>query len=213
MKITGMERKGGTRYLVTFDGADARIFDQEILEQFHLRTGMEASEALLAQMEHQAAVRRARERAYYLLSYRDHSEQELYDKLRRTVPEEIAAQTVAQMLELGLLDDGRYAEKLAQAFLVQKRWGRRRCLLEMKRRGIGGEMAEAALTACGVAPEDQIREWLQRKYGRLLGDPAGNRKVAGALARLGFSYDEIRTGIREYLEEKEMGDEEEWQYE
>lgn len=213
MKITGIEKKSGTRYTVLVDGEYYHIFDQEILEQFRIRVGMEVDEALLERMKHQADVRRARERAYYLLSYRDHSERELYDKLRRTVPEEVAAQTVAKMLELGLLDDRRYAEKLAEYYLVQKRWSYRKSLFEMKRRGIGEEIAAEALDACGVPASEQLRQLLDRKYGRLLGDPAGNRKAANALARLGFSYDEIRSAIRAYLEEMEIGDEDEWQYE
>lgn len=52
---------------------------------------------------------RAREKALYLLSMRDHSRGELERKLRRTAGEQTAAETAARMEEIGLVNDEAYA--------------------------------------------------------------------------------------------------------
>lgn len=213
MKITEIEKKSKTRYTVYVDGEYFYILDAEILTEHHVRVGMEVTEAFLEQLKAAAQLRRARERAFYLLSYRDHSEKELYQKLRRNVSDEAAAHTVAKMLELGLLNDERYAEKLADYYLNQKQWSEKKSLYEMRQKGIPDEVARLALEACEVQPEDQIRRLIDTKYARYLGDPKGNQKVINALLRLGFSYGDVRAAVREYLEQIELEEEDEWQYE
>ncbi len=213
MKITQIEKKSKTRYTVYVDGEYFYILDAEVLTENHVREGMEVTEAFLEQLKEDAQLRRARERAFYLLSYRDHSEQELYQKLRRNVSEEAAAQTVAKMLELGLLDDERYAGKLADYYLNQKQWSERKSLYEMRRKGISDSVARLALEACEVQPEEQLRRLIDTKYARYLGDQKGNQKVINALLRLGFSYGDVRAAVREYLEQIELEEEDEWQYE
>jgi regulatory protein len=209
LKITKIELKSGTRYTVDVDGAYFYIFDLEILQNNGLYVGKEVDESFLLELKQQAEERKARERAFYLLSYRDHSEKELYDKLRRNTTEEIAAKTVAKMVELHLLDDEAYAEKLARYYLEQKMWSYRKSLFEMKHKGIDRELAEDCLQACGVDPEEQIAKLIERKYYRTLGDPKGNQKVINALARLGFNYGDIKAVISQYEEEEEDS----WQYE
>lgn len=210
MKITGIEKKTKTRYTVEVDGEYFYIFDLEILQENHLKVGMEVEEAFLDDLKYQAQIRRARERAFYLLSYRDHSEKELYDKLCKNVSPEIAAMTVAKMVEMHLLNDDAYAQKLAEYYLNGKLWSYRKALFEMRQKGIPKEKAEEALSSCQSEPTDQIRELIQRKYYRVIGDPKGNQKVVNALLRLGFSYSDIKTVMSEYKMEEE---EDQWQYE
>lgn len=199
MKITKIEKKSGTRYTVDVDGEYFYIFDIEILTRNQIRVGTEVDEKLLKKLRCQAEVRKAKERAFHLLSYRDHSEQELFDKLCKTTSPKIAAFTVAKMKELHLIDNEQYAQKLARYFLTEKCWGFRKCIFEMKRKGIESDLAEEALTACGIDPLEQIAKWIEQKYIRRLGDFKGNQKVIQALIRQGFEYDDIKTVVNEYL--------------
>lgn len=210
MRITGIEKKSKTRYTVEVDGDYFYIFDLEILQENHLKTGMEVDEAFLEDLKRQAEIRRARERAFYLLSYRDHSEKELYDKLCKNVSPEVAAMTVGKMVELHLLDDEAYAKKLAEYYLNGKLWSRRKALFEMSRKGISKELAQEVLSSWEGDPVEQILELIQRKYYRTVGDPKGNQKVVNALLRLGYSYSDIKTAMSEYEIEEE---EDQWQYE
>lgn len=210
MKITSIEKKSGSRYTVEVDGEYFYILDLEILQDNQVKVGLEVEEAFLADLKYQAEKRRARERAFYLLSYRDHSEKELYDKLCKNVSEEVAAETVAKMIDMHLLDDAVYAKKLAEYYLKEKLWSYRKSVYELCRKGIAKSVAEEALSACAMDPLEQITELLDRKYARMLQNPQNKQKVINALARLGFQYGDIKTAISEYGIEEE---DEEWQYE
>lgn len=209
MRITSITRKSGTRYTVEVDDAYWYIVDEEILSSCHLRRGMEVDEEFLQQVKRRAEERRAREYAFHLLEVRDYAEKELYDKLCRHVSKETAAMTVAKMIELGLLDDERYAAKLAEFLLTQKKFSRRRALYEMQRRGVSREQAELALEAVEVTPEEQLRALIEQKYLRRLQEPDGHRKVLAALARQGFAYSDIQHALQEYENEEDDS----WQYE
>lgn len=210
MKITRIEKKSKTRYTVDVDGSYYYIFDEEILSRNGIQVGSEVDEALLDRLKAEAEERRARERALYLLSYRDHSRKELYDKLCKNVSARVAAKTVARLEEAGLLSDETYARKLAEYYLTQKNWSVRKAVFEMARKGVDRETAEAALYECEVDPKEQIRNLIEQKYYRSLGDFKGNQKVIAALMRLGFQYGDIKAVISEYDEEEE---EDQWQYE
>ena len=174
----------------------------------NLRPGIECDEAFLEEIKRQADVRRAKERALYLLEYRDHSRKELVEKLCKSVDREIAEATADKMQQLGFLDDRRYAEKLARDLLVRKRQGKKRAFYEMLKKGVPRELAGEVLEECEVDPADQLSELIERKYARYLGDEKGRRKVVNALLRLGHSYENIKRALREYEEFEESY---EWQ--
>lgn len=204
MKITGIEKAKGDRYTIRVDGECWYILDAEILLRHSLKTGMEVDAPFLEGLKQEAERRKARERAYYLLGYRDHSSQELYQKLLRCVSPPVAAETVALMQRQGYLNDEAYAQKLARYCLLTKKWGQRRAMQEMLRRGVERETAQLALESCEVDSVEQLKAVIDRKYASALWgeDPyKGRQKVTGALLRLGYGYDDIRRGIAEYMEE------------
>lgn len=198
MKITAVEKKSGNRYTVYVDGAYWYILDIELIAANKIRPGMECDEDFLEDLRRQAEVRKARERAFYLLEYRDHTKKELEEKLKRSVSPEIAAQTVERMEELGLVDDQKTAEKYAEVFVLQKRLGRRAALFQMQQKGVPRDLAEEALDLLEIDPLEQIRELIERRYARYLTDQKGVQKVTNALLRLGHDYQDIKTVIREY---------------
>ncbi len=91
------------------------------------------------------------ERALHMLSLRDHSCQELKQKLvSRGCPLEVAQFIVKRCLEWKYLDDERYAERFVRIKALGG-WGSRRIYGELLRRGV--EM-ETARRACAVVQED-----------------------------------------------------------
>ncbi len=198
MKITSIEKKSGTRYNVDVDGEYFYILDIEIIAKNNLSVGKEVTYEQLEDLKLQAEKRRARERAYYLLSYRDHSGKELYDKLCKNVSSQIAAQTVANMVEQGFVNDEQYAKKLAAYFLKTKCVGQKKAFFEMRKRGLDTALIQEALNECDVDPTEQITKLIDKKYYRYLGDYKGNQKGIAALLRQGFSYDDIKSAIERY---------------
>ncbi len=197
MKITSITKKNGTRWQIEVDDEYWAILDAEIIVNQHLKVGVELTEERMAEILRAADFRRARERALYLLDYRDHSRGEIVEKLSRNVDRVIAEEVADKLCELGLIDDGTYAKKLARHFLLTKKYGARRAEFEMRRKGIDGRLAAEAVAE--VEPdEDLLEELALKKYGRYLEDDPdgkGRDKAIRGLMRLGHGYYEAEAAV------------------
>lgn len=205
MEITGISRLKGTRYRVEVDGEYWNILDAEILSSFGFQPGTQVDEETLLRALGEAERRRARERAFYLLSGRDYSAGELLEKLSKNVSEETALGTVVRMQELGFIDDSVYAVKLARSLLNVKRYGVYRARQEMRKKHLDGEAIDAALeeVLAETDPLEPLRELVEKKYWKNLGTPEGRKKTATALMRLGHRPADIRAVLEELQEELE----------
>ena len=183
MKITSITKKNGTRWQIEVDDEYWAILDAEIIVDQHLKVGSELTEERMEEILRAADFRRARERALYLLDYRDHSRGEIVEKLSRNVDRVIAEEVADKLCELGLIDDGTYAKKLARHFL--------------RRKGIDGRLAAEAVAE--VEPdEDLLEELALKKYGRYLEDDPdgkGRDKAIRGLMRLGHGYYEAEAAV------------------
>lgn len=197
MKITSITKKNGTRWQIEVDDEYWAILDAEIIVNQHLKVGDELTEERMEEILRAADFRRARERALYLLDYRDHSRGEIVEKLSRNVDRVIAEEVADKLCELGLIDDGTYAKKLARHFLLTKKYGARRAEFEMRRKGIDGRLAAEAVAE--VEPdEDLLEELALKKYGRYLEDDPdgkGRDKAIRGLMRLGHGYYEAEAAV------------------
>lgn len=197
MKITSITKKNGTRWQIEVDDEYWAILDAEIIVNQHLKVGVELTEERMEEILRAADFRRARERALYLLDYRDHSRGEIVEKLSRNVDRVIAEEVADKLCELGLIDDGAYAKKLARHFLLTKKYGARRVEFEMRRKGIDGRLAAEAVAE--VEPdEDLLEELALKKYGRYLEDDPdgkGRDKAIRGLMRLGHGYYEAEAAV------------------
>lgn len=197
MKITSITKKNGTRWQIEVDDEYWAILDAEIIVNQHLKVGSELTEERMEEILRAADFRRARERALYLLDYRDHSRGEIVEKLSRNVDRGIAEEVADKLCELGLIDDGTYAKKLARHFLLTKKYGARRAEFEMRRKGIDGRLAAEAVAE--VEPdEDLLEELALKKYGRYLEDDPdgkGREKAIRGLMRLGHGYYEAEAAV------------------
>ncbi len=197
MKITSITKKNGTRWQIEVDDEYWAILDAEIIVNQHLKVGAELTEERMEEILRAADFRRARERALYLLDYRDHSRGEIVEKLSRNVDRVIAEEVADKLCELGLIDDGTYAKKLARHFLLTKKYGARRAEFEMRRKGIDGRLAAEAVAE--VEPdEDLLEELALKKYGRYLEDDPdgkGRDKAIRGLMRLGHGYYEAEAAV------------------
>ena len=143
---------------------------------------------------------RAQEKALYLLEHRSHSKKELADKISRTAGREAAERAAERMEELGLVNDAQYARNLAEELLQRKRFAARRAEYELLQKGIDRALAQEIVEELAPEPEESLRFLLERKYQRSLSDEKGRRRVFAALQRLGYSGEDIRTALRDYID-------------
>ncbi len=165
----------------------------EIVSAGCLKRGMEISEQETDSLIYQNDLRRARERALYLLEHRDYSYSELYDKLEENYDENICFEICGRMTQLRLIDDRRYAEKLCRQLFDVKKLGSYRVRAEMRRRGIPDGIISDVMESFEEENDslERLEELVEKKYERYLTDRKGVNKVKSALARKGYSYEEI----------------------
>ena len=197
MLITAIEprRKGLSALFI--DGEFAMNLDTQALLENRFDVGRDISDEDLKEMIELSNERRAKEKALWLISYRSHSKKELKDKIRRTCDDTSAEKAVERMEELGLVNDEEYARQFARKLLLQKKMARRAAMLEMNRKGIDKETAEAALDEIDVDYRENIRYIIEKKY-RDIGDEKIKRRAVAALQRLGYGWDDIRAVLNEY---------------
>ena len=200
MLITAIEPRRKGLSALYLDGEFAVSLDTQTLLENRFDVGREVSDGELKDIIEKSGERRAKEKALWLISYRDHTKKELQDKLRRTCDAQSAEKAAQRMEELGLVNDEHYAQRYARRLLLEKRLTRRAALFEMTRKGIDKQTAEEALGAVDVDYRDNIRAVIEKKY-RSIGDEKTKRRAVAALQRLGYGWDDIRAVLEEYEEQ------------
>lgn len=197
MKIVKVSpRRKHLTALILEDGSELLI-DSEIVAIKNLTAGsvIENAEELLFQSDN----KRARSRAMWYLSRQDHSEKTLFDKLiKGGFSPEASRAAVDRMVELGLINDERYAARLCE-FYSEAGMSLREQYAKLMLKGVPSDIARE-LTAKNGDETDKVRRLIDRKYASKLQTDEGVQKVYAALIRKGFSYSDVKAALREYSE-------------
>lgn len=214
VKLAPSKHKEG-RWLVWLeDGSLLRVGQNEVAD-FGLYQGMELDGGALERLNRSAAESAMKGKALDALSVRPMSRRELTDKLtakprRRKFDAEDGeeperneeelrsrADAVADRLEeLGLLNDEAYAAQVARHYAA-KGYGARKIRDELFRRGVPREYWDNALEGLDD-PADTIDAFLEKKLRNWTGDPKELKRASDALARRGFSWNDISAALRRY---------------
>lgn len=103
--------------------------------------------------------------------------------------------TVARLLELGLLDDARYAQRFVETRTASKPISRRRLREQLKGHGIADADIDAAMETVEDADEAENARLVAEKFARQFQDLEPQKRRERVLSRLiarGFSYDAAR---------------------
>lgn len=200
MLITAIEPRRKGMSALYIDGEFVMNLDTRTLIENHFDVGREIDDDDLHEIINLSNERRAKEKALWLISYRDHSKKELTDKIRRTCDGESAEKAVERMEELGLVNDRVFAERYARKLIFTKHMSKTAASFELARKGIDRELADEILESIEVNEREQIREVIDKKY-RNLSDEKIKRRAFSALQRLGYRFDDIRAVLEEYTEE------------
>ena len=208
MKITDAARCRRSLYLLSFEDGTQVSVDLRTFDESPYGVGRDISSEELEELLSRSMYNRARERALYLLGVRDYACGELEKKLQPEATPEVAAQVVARLQEVGLLDDERYAARMAVSLSEYKGMPRRRVEQELCRRGVAAETARAAAAEIDTEDFEQALALIRKKYYNKMNDPADRQRVAAALGRRGFSYTAVRQAMERFYEEQDTDNEE-----
>lgn len=203
LNIISVEKFKGSTYQVNFDEGEPAFINSEIIAQYNIKGGVSIPESAWNQVVYANEFRRARERALYLMDYRDHSYIELFKKLEKNYDEDICYDVIDSLVEVGIVDDRRYAENLAQRLMEVKRCGYYKAVQEMRRKGISKELANEILSEYEDTTQERLKDLIESKYARRLEDEDGIKKVKNALVRNGYSYKDINAALEDFLTEEE----------
>ena len=200
MLITAVEPRRKALSALFIDGEFAMNLDTQTLLENRFEAGREIHDDELKEIIEKSNERRAKEKALWLISYRDHSKKELTDKLRRSFDGESAEKAADRMEELGLINDEAFARRYAQTLINQKMLSPRAVAAELNRKGIDRDTIDSILDETDVDCRANIRAVIEKKY-KNINDEKIKRRAAAALQRMGYGWDDIRAVFEEYKED------------
>lgn len=141
----------------------------------------------------------AMNRAFNLLSYRNRSAREVWQRLSRyEYGVETIERVISRLEDLGYLDDERYARELARE--KARKYGPKRVYGELRRGGVDEETAWGMVEEefAGRSEVGEAFEAAARRYNSLEGSDAQARRVYGFLMRRGYSAEVCAEVARRY---------------
>ena len=190
-------------FIVRFDDGHETRLHSKIVWEYGLEVGMEVPRQQFLEMVTDAVKLRIHENALKYLNYHDYSAEELRQRLREdSRRNDLIDLEIEHLKDIKLLDDERFAERLAHKYVHIKKYGSRRALRELTRHGIDRFTAEDALQNYDGEYDENLRGLLASKHSRYLTDPKDRQavsKVTAALLRYGYDPAEVRLAIKEYF--------------
>lgn len=189
---------------IFLDGVFAFGLDEETVFKHGLKIGLELDEDRIAQVLGDEQRKKAKDAAFYYLSYRPRTVKEVRDKLKEKGYEgDLVEETIAVLRRLGLLDDRDFAARWVAERLRSKPRGRRVLFAELRQKGISREMAEETLSeAFGDIDERALAADLLRKRAARYRDVESHqafRRMSDFLVRKGFDFEVAREVAQEMM--------------
>lgn len=207
MTVVSIEKQKKHLTAVGFDNGTELLLDNDVCSLHCLHTGDILTDEKAGELKHESDYVRAKSRALWYLDRASHTEKALYDKLVRAGFEKTAcAEVIARFVELGLVDDRRFAENFAER-CIDSGISKREAVYKMTVKGVPRDIAYEAVDALDTDEEEQVRTLLQKKYLSKLSSENGTQKVYAALIRKGFSFSAVKNVLKKYSEELEYSEE------
>lgn len=195
MLVTAVEPRRKSLSALYIDGEFAMKLDTMTLMENHIKPGVELTDEQLHSLIQKSDARRAKERALYLITYRDHSKKELTDKIRRTCSADAAEQAAQKMEELGLVNDEEFARKYANELLHKKHMAPRAIQYKLREKGITAETISIILEELEYDTYEEIQAVLNKKYYGYSDDEKIKKRAFAALQRLGWGWSDIKDAM------------------
>ncbi len=201
MTITDIVPKRKGLSAIYIDDEFAMKLDSEIILISKFSVGSEINDDELKELVDKSNEKRAKDKALWLISYRDHSKKELCDKLIKTADRESAEKAAQRMEELGLIDDEKFARRYANQLINVKHMSERAAQFKLVEKGIDKDLACEILEEMDINPREHISMLIEKKYLNCLGDEKGRKRAVNALQRMGYFWGDISSVLNDYIEE------------
>lgn len=194
MKISHTKGRGKKIHLLLDDEYQITT-DIDFWAEHYFKDGTEITQEEWESLTDSIYYKKAVDKCYDLLSRRDHSVKELKTKLLRTVDEKNADKAIEKMLELGYLDDEKYARNLVKYLAQTRNMSKNHIKQEMFKRGIPNEIINLVMQDYEFDNVSCVVDLILTKYRNKLNNEDGNKKIIASLMRKGFSYSDIKNAF------------------
>lgn len=196
--ILTYEKGRGDKIHIRVDGEYKMTVDALFWYGLGIGNNSEISDEELAGLTHSVSARRAFNRAVDLISRREHSRREVVIKLNGKGFGSVSEETADLLVQKGYINDERFARMYADELRTRKLMGKKAIAAQLYIKGIDKDIISEVLEEIEEDPEDLIREIVDKKYARVLGDEKGYRRAINGLLRLGYRFDDIKRVLSEY---------------
>ena len=205
-KITGIEiqKRNKNRVNLYVDNEYLLSLQAELVYKYNLSKNQEIDEEKLLEIARANDYEKAKNKALNSLSKVEKSEKKIREKLSADFDEEVIEEVVEFLKKHELVDDERFAEMIVSNDLNFKRVGKNRIKQNLYTKGIKREYIESAISDIDSDVELENAIYLAKKRLPRIKDKDINKvknKLYQHLSYKGFSYDIIKSAIREVLEE------------
>jgi regulatory protein len=184
--VSALRELRGGKVAVELDGARWRTLPAEVVVRTRLRVGEELERPRLRELARELRRARAVDTALRAVARREQSAAELDRRLeRRGIAPELRQETVGRLEEVGLVDDGRFALRLAES-LAERGHGDEAIRWRLEHVGVSAETTAEAIAA--------LPSELERARAIVAVRGAGPR-TAGQLARKGFGEEAVEEAL------------------
>lgn len=188
------------------DGAEMLV-DNDICAERGIYEGMDFDLQLLQEIKTESDYKRAKSRALWYLDRMDYTEKALFEKLVRAgFDKKASAKVLANLVEFGMVDDRRFAQRFAER-CCENNISKREATQKMLLKGVPLDLAKEVLCEIETDEEEQITNLLSKKYAYKLTQEKGTERVFAALVRKGFSFSAIKSAMKRYNDQLEFCEE------
>lgn len=203
------QRRNPDRRNIYLDGTFAFGLNLNVVARFRLVEGLRLSDEQVRSIEQGEVRQECFDSAMRFIQQRLHSREQLRQKLaRKEFTPGVIEGVLDDLQRMEYVNDERFAAVKAQYACQQKRLGRRRAMMELRKAGIDQSLAERALAevydsrdSAGIAKALAMK---QAPRLRKLEPLVARRRLGGMLARRGFDMDTIREVTRQVLGAQEF---------
>lgn len=209
MKITaiGIQVRDKNRVNVSVDGKYRFSLDVFQLSDLGLRLGNEYTDEELTSLEQESQFGKVYGQALEYCLMRPHSAKEvkeyLYRKTRdsrtktgdikKGVSSEITSRVFDRLVEKNYINDQNFARYWVENRSLSKGASKRKLTSELRSKGIDQATVEQLLSESERTDHDELLKVIAKKRSRY----PDNQKLMAYLARLGFSYDDIKLALQD----------------
>jgi len=176
--------------------------DEEIVAILSLKVGQEVDKKRIKEILYKEEVKKAKDYAFKLLSYRPRSIKEIRNRLKKKdYSSKVILEVIKSLKRLKLLNDREFVRMWVESRIKTRPMGRYRLYQELIQKGIDRDLIEKTLSNYREEKEIELAKELaqgklKRSY-RNLDRVTARRRLYGFLQRRGFSYDAIQEVMKE----------------